>query len=499
MKKKFLLSASLLFVIIILVGFSGKKKMMPVLSKPAITDVVNCFPATAPKVFMSTAAFKAKYGSEPLKIRKNVDALTQVEINAIKVGILKMRALPYTDPTSMGYQVAIHGTTMTDNLPSWNSCHMANQSFFFFAWHRMYIYFFERILRAKSGRANLTLPYWNYQTNPVLHPAYRDNSRGNPLYDATRNAAINAGGALPSSILTAFANSLDITSYYTFQSDLNGGPHGSVHTTVAGNMAVVTTAAKDPVFWLHHSNIDRLWEEWLGRCGGRANPVDSIWLNNSYTFFDEFGSPVTLTGSQVVDIASQLNYRYDSLPPSPNCGGIQSRLMSTETVLSNSASVAIQGQSQKTSFAKESMNKLDSFIKKKNRTNFKFGNKTDPERLIMTFSGITINQMPQGAVEVYLNLPPGTTSPSSGSKYFAGLLDLFSAEHQATHTSKGNNDKIQVDITKAAQALGLTLKDLKKAEVMFFVRGVSLNGKETTSQAQITIQRIQFNVAEFKN
>jgi hypothetical protein len=35
-------------------------------------------------------------------------------------------------------------------------------SFFFLSWHRMYIYFFERILRAASGDPNLALPYWNY-------------------------------------------------------------------------------------------------------------------------------------------------------------------------------------------------------------------------------------------------------------------------------------------------------------------------------------------------
>ena len=500
MKKFFLLSASLLCGIFLLFSFSSKKKVTPVITKP-VASIINCLPPVA-STLITAAAFKAKYEPNVMRVRKNVDALTTDEINAIKVGILKMRSLPYTDPTSMGYQVAIHGTTMTDNLQSWNSCHQANQSFFFFAWHRMYIYFFERILRAKSGRSNLTLPYWNYQHNPVLHPAYRDNSKGNPLYDATRNPTINAGGALPSSILTAFSNSMDIIPYYNFQSNLNGGPHGSVHTTVNGNMAVVTTAAKDPVFWLHHSNIDRLWEEWIGRCGGRLNPIDSIWLNNTYTFFDEFGTPVSMKGSQVISISIQLNYMYDSLPATPNCSGgsaTQSLVMSQQ-LLSKSAPVEIKGNSQKTGFLQESTGQLDSFIKKNNRTNFKFTNKTEPETLVMTFEGLTIDQMPQGVVEVYLNLPAGVTSPASNSKYFVGLLDLFSAEHHSMHISKAkeNKDRIELDVSKVAQALNLTLPDLKKAEVFFLVRGSSLNGIEVKTAAQISIQHIKFYVDEFK-
>ncbi len=500
MKKIILFSASMLCGIFILVGFSSKKKEFSVISKPA-PSIINCLPAAAPAL-ITAAAFKARYEPNIIRVRKNVDALTTEEFNAIKVGILKMRSLPYTDPTSMGYQVAIHGTTMTDNLPSWNSCHMANQSFFFFAWHRMYIYFFERILRAKSGRSNLTLPYWNYQHNPVLHPAYRDNSRGNPLYDPSRNSAINAGGALPSSILTAFSNSLDIIPYYNFQTNLNGGPHGSVHTSVAGNMSAVITAAKDPVFWLHHSNIDRLWEEWIGRCQGRANPIDSTWLNNTYTFFDEFGTPVSMKGSQVVAISTQLNYRYDSLPTTPNCGGaaVTQSLVSSQQLLSKSSAVEIKGQTQKANFLQESTDQLDSFIKKNKRTNFKFTNKTEPETLVMTFDGITIDQMPQGVVEVYLNLPAGVTASTSDSKYFVGLLDLFSAEHHSMHIlkAKENKDRIELDVSKVAQALNLTLNDLKNAEVSFFVRGVTLNGKEVQTEAQVTIQHIKFFVDEFK-
>jgi tyrosinase len=71
------------------------------------------------------------------------------------------------------------------------------------------------------------------------------------------------------------------------------------------------TAAQDPIFWLHHANIDRLWNHWLQQGKGRADPTDSAWLNTTFTFFDEAGHAVFLTGAEIVDTVGQLNYRYD--------------------------------------------------------------------------------------------------------------------------------------------------------------------------------------------
>jgi len=33
---------------------------------------------------------------------------------------------------------------------------------FFFSWHRMYLYWFERIVRRMSGDDTWALPYWNW-------------------------------------------------------------------------------------------------------------------------------------------------------------------------------------------------------------------------------------------------------------------------------------------------------------------------------------------------
>jgi tyrosinase len=40
--------------------------------------------------------------------------------------------------------------------------------------------------------------------------------------------------------------------------------HGTIHVHVGGSMAMVPSAAKDPIFMMHHANIDRILQAWQG-------------------------------------------------------------------------------------------------------------------------------------------------------------------------------------------------------------------------------------------
>jgi hypothetical protein len=68
-------------------------------------------------------------------------------------------------------------------------------------------------------------------------------------------------------------------------------------------------------------------------------------------------------------------------------------------VLTKSSKTDIKGKSQKASFANESGTKLDDYVKKVKRENFKFTDPSQPERLIIELDGITIGQLPEGVVE----------------------------------------------------------------------------------------------------
>ncbi|RKP09204.1 hypothetical protein THASP1DRAFT_3510, partial [Thamnocephalis sphaerospora] len=49
--------------------------------------------------------------------------------------------------------------------------------------------------------------------------------------------------------------------YEDFWYALEGPPHGVVHMGIGGDMASMTSP-NDPLFWVHHSFIDKLWSDW---------------------------------------------------------------------------------------------------------------------------------------------------------------------------------------------------------------------------------------------
>ncbi len=67
-----------------------------------------------------------------------------------------MQLLPANNPLSWPYQAAIHGTTITPILPAWDTCE--HWTDFFWSWHRMYLYWFERIIRKMCCEPCWALP-----------------------------------------------------------------------------------------------------------------------------------------------------------------------------------------------------------------------------------------------------------------------------------------------------------------------------------------------------
>jgi len=242
--------------------------------------------------------------------RKEISRLTAAEISSFRAGVTAMQALPKTDPKSWLYQAGVHGAPfgeesgVADAATYWNQCEHGNQHFL--SWHRWYLLFWEEIVRQLSGNASFALPSWNYLESAVLPEPLRNANAGgtaNSLHDATRAAGLNDGTA---SLSGLHDNALSEMDFLAFSPVLSSNPHNRVHNQIAGNMGDVDTAARDPVFWLHHANIDRMWAAWVQ--AGHANP-GAPWVDRNYPF-QSLSGPRTI---RVGDGGSPeaLGYTYD--------------------------------------------------------------------------------------------------------------------------------------------------------------------------------------------
>ena len=93
--------------------------------------------------------------------------------------------------------------------------------------------------------------------------------------------------------------------------NLENSPHNNVHNQLGLPMRDRFLSPNDPVFWLHHSNMDRAWVRWL-QVGGHQNPTSpssNAWLNTPLPYFSQFAMfPLRLV-REFLDVAA-LGYSY---------------------------------------------------------------------------------------------------------------------------------------------------------------------------------------------
>jgi tyrosinase len=223
-----------------------------------------------------------------------------------------------------------------------------HMSWFFLPWHRIYLYFFERIVQTHLDDPTWSLPYWDWsavgdpiaqqipepfrvpadpRTNPLfttrrdpqLNDAAQPTAMELELIDARPSLRLPAFSVPPGSTLPSFGGGAmrGTAPVSNARGSLEDAPHGLVHVFVGGDrgwMGDFSTAALDPLFWLHHANVDRLWDVWIGHWGAGALPADPIWLETEFRFFDGHGTEAALRIRDVLDSAS-LGYVYESIDP----------------------------------------------------------------------------------------------------------------------------------------------------------------------------------------
>jgi len=217
----------------------------------------------------------------------------------------------------------------------WNGCqaHPYNpsnpeqyQQWYFLPWHRLMLAQFEGVIREVLHDEEFTLPYWNPVTgNPddlIVPAVFR--KPGTSLYNGTRWFWVNGGERIDTLYrdwinLDALNEKFYIdspTGKYGFNPRLDQNPHFFTHFALGGDMAEFSTVGGDPIFYLHHANIDRLWESWNRL--GNTNPTDPDYVNRKFAYGDRSGKRVDLPVS-AADRTATLGYAYDSYekPPKP--------------------------------------------------------------------------------------------------------------------------------------------------------------------------------------
>jgi len=215
-----------------------------------------------------------------ISIRKSVYDLTDAEVASLRAAYAAIQGI--ADNRGYQYLAGIHG------LPQY-FCHHGDIEFVI--WHRPYLLFFEQALQAQV--ASVTLPYWDWTTEraraegiPAIFatPTYKDASGAdvaNPLYSAAITFANNDGLTAtnrdpgPPDALGRLARDVDQalrnTDYDRFCSAIEQ-PHNFIHGWAGGTMGVVPYSAFDPVFWVHHCFIEKLFCEWQDTFPSTALP-----------------------------------------------------------------------------------------------------------------------------------------------------------------------------------------------------------------------------------
>ena len=264
--------------------------------------------------------------------------------------------------------VVWHQTAMmTMTPPSQQERNAAHSGPVFAPWHRFMLHQLEQNLQRVLNDNAFGLPYWDWAADGQMTPAKQKKSKlwagdcmgnsGTPistgpfvfdpadpksfcvridvdpftgkLRQSKRGLSRELGAgatSLPNKKTTK--NVLKLNPYDAspwdrtpdlFRNTLEGwaggkpGLHNLVHVWVGGDMSPATSP-NDPVFFLNHCNVDRIWEAWMQKNGRTYLPPDSAPADlKGHRLNDILVSLISgsTKPSAVLDMSSE--YTYDSL------------------------------------------------------------------------------------------------------------------------------------------------------------------------------------------
>ncbi|RFC35293.1 MAG: Protein of unknown function (DUF-B2219) [Candidatus Nitrotoga sp. SPKER] len=465
--------------------------------------------------------------------------------------------------------------------------HNSQESANFLPWHRAYTSHFERILRAHTDEPRFSLPYWDYskpenyrfprefgitKLSPKLAATVGHNY-DNPLWYEDRNLYFASwehwsNNYLPYVQLTPeavdWSLAKDSLVFFgaTEQEGLGGGvadddtntrgllesfPHDPLHRitgivvpdqivfdpsspgkviTKAGDglgMAKPATAGFDPIFSIHHSNIDRLWAEWslMPDKGWGHFPPQEWFDEKPWFFFDPtvVFDPISNTGQlQAKPInrarkeyfdhrALGISFKYENLNIRPLALPDQILLTAHKPITDlkkplSLASFTVNVRVSGLRPERVSTSSISQSLKvpaEKTRDQILFG--ASSKRILMRIHGIDLSAIQSTGFDVHI-VTDSTKIPKRIDKSFVGTIALFrhSQKNQSPLKEHGNHNDLKstdshdtFDITQALKAIDLS--DLSKVNVVIVPYSLSArvdDGTKIAETSSLSFDRIEF-------
>jgi hypothetical protein len=206
--------------------------------------------------------------SDGIRVRKEFRDLTMEEWSTFKSTIIKM------------YEKDGTGFSLIDRIAK---VHLdwadeAHYTPYFLLWHRVFTWLMETEMRRISP--GITIPYWYWPydaQNPNKSPIFDDfylGTKTGPKGDCNWLASYPEEHCLVRNYksLKRFYSEKTVNklvynknlSFAEFAKKFEIGPHGIVHTEIGGKDGDMTDMASpyDPIFWLHHSQVEKIFLEW---------------------------------------------------------------------------------------------------------------------------------------------------------------------------------------------------------------------------------------------
>ena len=273
------------------------------------------------------------------------------------VRLLKEKAA--SDKLGWAGLAGIHGA----NPNAYHFCPHGN--WYFLPWHRAYILTYERIIRDLTDNNDFALPYWDWTTNPsmpdVFLKATTPDGKKNSLFVDDQDFGQRWKRTWPDnqpmppqivgpSVLQDILHSADYEEFGTSrprgqnsldpswvlkrtgaQGTLERLPHNMVHNNIGGWMPSALSP-RDPIFFMHHCNIDRIWAVWNSL--GNANSPERLWNDMTFTnnFINADGSPYSPKVSDLF-VPEALGYSYGLAAPLVASAGSSPNLVALRTNL----------------------------------------------------------------------------------------------------------------------------------------------------------------------